>query len=482
MCFTYKRIAGIFLLIIVNVFTVRAQFTVSGDFKFRPEYRGGYGALRDSSKTPYLILQGRARIIFDYKYEKFTTRISLHDAFIFGQNNLGSDTITKNTINIYEVWVKYNLSKYFAVQAGRVEISYDDQRFLSNNNWAMPGTSHDLVMIQWQVPGMSHRGDFAFAINNTAPATTYLVSYDVKNSYKYMSYAWLEKKFLNDNLKLSVLALADAFQKTSLTSTVNTITHDTIPVYNGNDSIIGTTVITSKSQKSVTTKYPDILYTRVTAGLNAWYTLKKWEFYLGGFYQGGHIADGRKLNAYLFGGSVGFKPLKALKLVIAYDYLSGTDYSDTTGVKKEVNGFSCLYGSGHIFTGYMDIFGPVAKNNQSVGLGNFSARVFVYFSQKISADVKYHWMSATQDYEPVTVKKKGDLPYVKVDKTLGHEFDFTFNYKPFPAMEILAGYSFFLPTETMEIQSGLTPGTSKFAQYAYVQLQFRPQFFSSEKK
>ena len=48
--------------------------------------------------------------------------------------------------------------------------------------------------------------------------------------------------------------------------------------------------------------------------------------------------------------------------------------------------------------------------------------------------------------------------------------------------EVNAAYCFFLPTSTMEIYNGLKPGTSEWAQYAYVMLTWKPTFFTTEKK
>jgi hypothetical protein len=54
-------------------------------------------------------------------------------------------------------------------------------------------------------------------------------------------------------------------------------------------------------------------------------------------------------------------------------------------------------------------------------------------------------------------------------------------YKPWPNVEINTAWCFFIPAETMEIFKGLKPGTSKFAQFAYLLVTYKPKFFSSEK-
>jgi hypothetical protein len=162
-----------------------AQFTVSGEFRPRAEYRDGYTKLRDSTQTAYGDILGRSRIIFDYQNEKFTTRFSLQHAFVFGENNFyNSDTIRNNTVNIFEAWFKYNFVDNFAIRVGRITLSYDDQRIIGYNNWRPQGSAHDMVGFQWGAPRASYQGDFGFAMNNTSPAGAFLSNYNMKN-YKY---------------------------------------------------------------------------------------------------------------------------------------------------------------------------------------------------------------------------------------------------------------------------------------------------------
>src|ERR1039457_5854562 len=227
-----------FMLSMANL---HAQFNVSGEFRMRGEYRDGYITLRDSSKTPYADILGRARLFVDYKSEKLTTRFSIQDAWVFGQNNFASDTISKNTVNMFEAWLKYNFTKNIGVKVGRMELNYDDQRFLGRNDWGMYGSTHDLVMVQWDSPDAFNKADLAFAINNTAPANPkvpFLSSYTL-NNYKYMGFFWGQQRLFHEKLTLSLLAFIDSYQKNSLTSTTSKTIIDTLFIRNSQDSIIG---------------------------------------------------------------------------------------------------------------------------------------------------------------------------------------------------------------------------------------------------
>ena len=472
--------------------SLKAQFSISGEFKMRGEYRDGYQSLRDSTKIPYAGILGRARLLFDYKSEKVTTRFSLYDAWVFGQNNYSSDTIAKNTVNIYEAFFKYNFTKNFALKIGRTELAYDDERLLGVSNWSMWGATHDLLLAQWEAPGANYKGDFGFAVNNVAPASPYLQSYLLKN-YKYMGFIWEQKKFWKDKITLTFLGLVDAFQRsgTSKTTSTTVTKHDTLVVKDPEGNIIGYTVntTTSTTTSTKTTDYPDDLYARYTLGLDGWLNLNKFKLFLTGYYQGGHYKDGRKINAMFCSANVSFQVVKPLNLLVGFDHLSGNNFSDTTALKTTLKGFSTLYGTSHRAYGYMDLFpGSVTQNNVaavkdnlSSGLNDLYFRATVNLNDKMSIEGTYRWFSIPYGYLPIK-DTKTKLSYTPVKKSLGSEVDLMYVYKPLQNIELNAGYCFFVPSKTMELMNRIAVGKSKFANYAYIMVTYKPNFFSSEKK
>jgi hypothetical protein len=473
-------VIAFFLLITSNL---NAQFSISGEFRMRGEYRDGYINLRDSSKTPYADILGRARLSADYRTEKIITRFSIQDAWVFGQNNFSSDTISKNTVNMFEAWLKYNITRYFGVKVGRSELSYDDQRFLGKNDWAMWGSSHDLVMMQWDSPEAKSKMDLGFAINNNAPANPkvpFLSSYTL-NNYKYMGYFWGQKKLLKDKLTLSLLAFIDSYQKNSITSTTSKTTYDTLIIRNSLDSVIGTTIQKNVTKSTSVKDFPTILYAKATVGIDAYLNLKKWNFFASGYYEGGHVKDGRVLDAGFYSANASFQVAKKLVLMAGYDHFSGNDFSDTTGQKTKVTGFSTPYGTSHRVNGYMDLWNAYVRDYSTAGLSDLWGRATFTFAEKHSLEATYRWFSLDKGYLSVT-DTKNKLPYTKVDKGLGSEIDLMYIFKVLPNFELNMAYCFFLQTKTMEMQRGLKEGTSKFAQYAYIMITYKPNFFSTEKK
>ncbi len=457
-----------------------AQFIISGEFRPRFEYRDGYLKLRDSSQTPYFVIPGRNRLTFDFKNEQFMAKFTLQHAYVFGENNYSSDTITRNTLNIYEGWFRYSFVKGFAIKIGRMELVYDDGRLLGNSNWNPKAASHDAALLQWEASQMGYRGDFGFAINNTAPAGAFLASYPLKN-YKYMAYLYEQKKFFKDKLTLSLLALLDVMQKPGTTTKTKSTTYDTLYVTNSSHDTIGTTVIPVTTTNSVSTSYPTQLYGRFTIGGNIGYSWKKLKLLLSGYYQTGHYNNGRKINAGFFTANASYQLFKPLNLLIGYDYLSGNNYADTLSMKSKTGSFSTLYSTNHGFYGYMDLFSSSVSTGNTAGLTDLYFKATLTLHEKVYIEATYRIFGLAQGALPATVKKAGDLPYVEVNKSLGSELDLMAVYRPHKSIEFNAAYCFFMPTSTMETLNGLKSGTSKFAQYAYLMITYKPTFFNSEK-
>jgi hypothetical protein len=480
-----KRIVLLAVFVITGLFIsnqLHAQFSISAEFRPRGEYRDGYSKLRDSSLTPYFDILGRTRLLFDYKSEKFIARFSLQHAFVYGENNYSSDTITRNTVNIYEGWFQYNFSKAFGIKLGRMELRYDDQRLIGISNWNPKGATHDAGLVSWEYPGKGYGGNFVFAVNNTAPIQPYLTPYTLKN-YKYMGLIHEEQKFFNDKLTVTLMGILDVLAKPNVTTTKKSTVSDTLYIVNTNNPLdtIGYTVVPVTTSTTSTNTFPHTYYGRITAGGTVGYNGKKLKLFVNGYYQGGHFYDGRKINAGFFGAWASYKIVKPLTVLVGYDYLSGTNYSDTTNLKTTTNSFSTLYGSAHGFYGYMDLFNSYVQGGTSSGLTDLYARATVTFSEKVSFEATWRMFGLTYGYLPSKPTKSNPLPYVSVEKKLGNEFDFMGIYKPYKNFEVNVGYCFYLQTEAMETFEGLKVGTSEWAQFAYVMLTYKPNFFSTEK-
>ncbi|MFA6863800.1 MAG: hypothetical protein WCS11_07940, partial [Dysgonamonadaceae bacterium] len=77
-----KKSAFISLMLLLSSFTF-AQFTVSGEFRTRGEYRDRYNTIPTSSTKPLTMVGQRTRLNVFYQKDKLTTYISLQDARIW---------------------------------------------------------------------------------------------------------------------------------------------------------------------------------------------------------------------------------------------------------------------------------------------------------------------------------------------------------------------------------------------------------------
>jgi hypothetical protein len=292
-----------------------------------------------------------------------------------------------------------------------------------------------------------------------------------------------EQRFFNDKLTVTLMGILDVLAKPNVTTTKKTTVSDTLYIVNTTNPLdtIGYTVVPVTSSTTSTNTFPNTYYGRITAGGTVAYNLKNLKLFVSGYYQGGHYFDGRKINAGFFGAWASYKIVKPLTILIGYDYLSGNNFSDTTSLKTKTTSFSTLYGSAHGFYGYMDLFNSYVQGGNSAGLTDLYARATVAFSEKVSLEATWRMFGLANGYLQAKPTKSNPLPYVSVEKNLGNEFDFMGIYKPYKNFEVNVGYCFYLPTDAMETFEGLKTGTSEWAQFAYVMLTYKPNFFSTEK-
>ena len=146
-----------------------------------------------------------------------------------------------------------------------------------------------------------------------------------------------------------------------------------------------------------------------------------------------------------------------------------------------MKGFSTLYGTSHRGYGYMDMFTLQVKDNLSTGLNDLWFRAAVTLNEKMSLEGTYRWFSIPFGY--LNIKDtKNKTPYTSVKTSLGSEIDLMYVYKPIQNLELNAAYCFFMPSSTMEMANNVAVGKSQFAQYAYLMVTYKPNFFTSEKK
>ena len=186
------------------------QFTLSGEFKPRTEYRHGFKALANTDQDYALFTDQRTRLIAGYKTDGFQTKISVQDIRTWGA--VPQLATTDGLTSIHEAWAEAFMCEHFSFKFGRQEIILDDHRIFGNVDWAQQARSHDAGIIKYT--DSTFFAQLGFALNNNAPQLT-TRRYTVPRSYKALQFLWLHKDF-NPQLGASVLFLNNGQQATQI--------------------------------------------------------------------------------------------------------------------------------------------------------------------------------------------------------------------------------------------------------------------------
>jgi hypothetical protein len=178
--------------------------------------------------------------------------------------------------------------------------------------------------------------------------------------------------------------------------------------------------------------------------------------------QTGRDIKNRNVEAFDANIEVGLKASERATISAGMEYLSGTNNALASGTNRS---FSPLYGTNHVFNGYMDYF-YVGNHANNVGLKD----LYVKLKQKVgngmlSFDV-HQFATAARILDPETSQN--------VSKSLGTEVDLTYRVAVSKELTVQAGYSHMFATATMEI---LKKGDKDAVNnWAYVWIIFKPDF------
>ena len=139
------------------------DFTVDAQVRARGEFRTGLGTLDDGSEGPNLMVNDRVRLAFGWERKNISLKIAAQHTGLWqdgGQRN------TNGSITLHEAWAKMTFGKGFFAQAGRQELSYDDERLFGAHDWAATGRAHDAFRLGWE--NERHKLHAIVSVNQTA--------------------------------------------------------------------------------------------------------------------------------------------------------------------------------------------------------------------------------------------------------------------------------------------------------------------------
>jgi hypothetical protein len=421
------------MLYILSCQTLFAQFKVDGQIVQRSEFRNGFGRLISDDEKPFSFIGHRARLQAAYETENFTFYMSIQDIRVWGSTP--QVKASDNFLSVHEAWALAKLSDTWKLKLGRQELNYDNFRFLGNLDWALQGRAHDFALVIHERENMKFH--FGGAYNQASQA---LIDqpFLIPNQYKIAQMARYENKW--EKVQFSALFWNDGREWQT---------------YDNNGGLLDKGI-----RYRSTLGVPSLKYNSGNSQLSAFY-----------YHQFGKDVAGRTLNAYNF--SVAYNhtfPIEAEQgtvwtLSVGTEHISGTANNET----ETNNSYNPLYGTNHLFNGFMDLFYVGGAHENNVGLVDYFIRSRYAFSKNIFLQSDLHAFFAQNNIFRLEQMESQE----QLDAYLGTELDFSLGYIVNDAFSIQSGYSQFFNTDSFAyIQNNSNPkGTQN---WAYLMLIFRP--------
>jgi len=409
------------ILFFTTISGTYAQFTLDAEFRPRAEFSHGYRTLAAEDQHPSFFISQRTRLNFNFTGEKLKTGLVLQDVRYWGsQPQLVSNE--DFATSIHQAWLEYYIIPELSIKAGRMELSYDNQRMLGSVGWAQQARSHDLVLVKYEGLFKAHAG-LAYHENSDRTNNFYFGP----DAYKAMLFLWGEHTI--DRLKMSLLFLSNGVPVPRTVAPGGELIDQGI----------------SFSQ----TVGPLVKYAADHFGLVA-----------GAYYQGGKDAGENKLSAFYGNLEASIKPLEKLGLKLGYEFLSGTAFDET----ENNHSFTPFYGTNHKFNGFMDYF-YVGNHANNVGLQDLYLNA-AYSLGKINLGAGMHLFGSAA------------LQADDAAKYLGTELDLVCSWKVDELISLSAGYSQMFAGPSMELLKG--GSANAYQGWTWLMITVKPTFFSTE--
>lgn len=374
---------------------------------------------------------GRARLVLGFEKSYLSTKVDLRQTGIWGQAG-------GTSFNVYEAWAKLFARNGLFLQAGRQSLSYDDERIIGPNDWAMDGTSHDALKLGFE--GNGHKAHLILAYNQNEENMTNGTNYYTGGAlpYKTMQSAWYHYDFHSAPLGLSLLAMNIGMQAG-------------LP---GNN---------------------DHIEWQQLYGAYTKYALPHWHFEASYYRQTGHNENGQAIKAWMASILSKWQPSSAIGFKAGFDYLSGDDYfvvpqEGHIGLIQHdtLRGFASVFGSHHKFYGAMDFFYiSTFVHGFSPGLQNAFIGTTIKPLSNLRVDIDYHYLAMSTR-----------LRDIDMDMTLGHEIELEGAWQIKEDVALSLGLSFMVGTESMQrLKRASSDGNLR---WYWLSLNITPKIFSKE--
>ena len=427
--------------------SLQNRLTFGLDMKIHGETCGGGlpkapdGSVSADDRSHFLL--GQFRINADYERPGLQVHATLQNKAVWG-------TKDNAAMKLYEGWAKVTAKCGLFAQAGRVALSYDDERIIGLNDFAMAALSHDVLRVGYE--GHGHKAHAILAYNQNVENVYWSTYYvDGAQGYKTMHTLWYHYDVPSFPLGVSALFMNVGMQA----GKYHEVKGQTVP--DPYDS-------------------PRTEYQQMFGGYLNFHP--EWMTFEASYYrQTGKSVDrfceAAPIRAWMASVKASVKPFERLGFKAGYDHLSGDDYvplvyGGKLGMVRHdvLRGFTPLYGSRSTFYGILDFFYESAFiHGFTPGLQDASFGVFGTPVNKLDCGVTYHYMSVGVDLE--------DLP-----RTLGHSVELQASYAFSKDISLALGYTLMFGTETM--QRLKQDEGDKHAHWGWFSLNISPTLFTTK--
>ena len=398
---------------------------------------------KDVNEDRSHFLFGRMRLNVDYQRPGLQAHAVIQNKAVWGMSG-------NQSLNLYEGWVKLTAKNGLFAQAGRVALTYDDERIIGPNDFATAAKSHDIVRAGYE--GHGHKVHAILAYNQNGNNIYTGTYYDNgAQAYKTMQTLWYHYDVPKFPLGVSLLFMNLGLQAGKYKEVENKIVEDE-------------------------NNPPCTEYQQVWGGYLNFHpkhlTLE------GSYYrQSGKMVNDDKrampIKSWMASVKATVKPTDCYGFELGYEYLSGDNYVPVSYggpfimvLHREIGGFTPLYGSHTKFYGIMDYFYESAYTSGfTPGLQNAFVGVFGKPTSKLKCSATYHYLAVA-------------TKLAELNRTLGHSIELQASYQFSKDIALMAGYTQMHGTETMGYLK--EEGSSKRARWGWFTLAISPSLFTAK--
>lgn len=390
------------------------------------------------AKNNARFLMERTRLSLGYKRTYLEVKVTAQHSGVWGEKSKGD-------FNLYEAWAKLNTRNGLFAQFGRQILSYDDERVIGANDWAMLPISHDVLKLGYE--GYGHKVHAILGFNQNGVNVSGTDYFDGSQPYKSMQTLWYHYDVPKIPIGVSLL-----FMNLGMQAGDNEMPEDEYNVFK--------------------TEYQQM------AGAYVSFSPKHWQIEASYYRQMGKTIEstskkGIEIDAWMASIKAQYQATKKIGLFMGYDYLSGDDYFVVRSgggfglvQHKAIKYFNPVYGSNHKFYGMMDFFYVQAFGDTfSPGLQNLYAGVAYAPVKDLSIKATYHYLAMATDLDGM-------------NKTLGHDVDFEATYRILNDVSVSLSFSYMAGSGSMKRLRRVE--TDNDLKWAWLSLSVSPRVISKK--